>query len=223
MFAPMDDEPGGGASDAPPVPKVILEEVSPLAQATRAMLDTGIRDVRNKGVLMRGVNATPGQLLDLCFSLLDGAAIMPYYFYMCDMIPFSEHCRVSVRTAQQLQHAVMGYLPGFATPRIVCDVPYVGKPIRGEVLRLRNFEFVLCARVVGASPTRIMATHLLPNVIDAWVVLVTLQIGLVVLSEATLGFRLEEAERLADAEGEQWTDLELADQDRYFDLAKERE
>ena len=29
--------------------------------------------------------------------------------------------------AQALQHGIMGYLPGFATPRIVCDVPYVGK------------------------------------------------------------------------------------------------
>ena len=54
-------------------------------------------------------------------------AIMPYYFYMCDMIPFSEHWRVSVAQAQELQHGIMGYLPGFATPRIVCDVPYVGK------------------------------------------------------------------------------------------------
>ena len=53
--------------------------------------------------------------------------IMPYYFYMCDMIPFSEHWRVSVARAQELQHGIMGYLPGFATPRIVCDVPFVGK------------------------------------------------------------------------------------------------
>ena len=52
---------------------------------------------------------------------------MPYYFYMCDMIPFSEHWRVSVADAQRLQHHIMGYLPGFATPRIVCDVPFVGK------------------------------------------------------------------------------------------------
>jgi lysine 2,3-aminomutase len=104
------------------------QSVTPLvAAATRAMLDTGIRDVRNQGVLMRGVNASPAQLLDLCFTLLDGAEIMPYYFYMCDMIPFSEHWRVSVWEAQHLQHAIMGYLPGFATPRIVCDVPYVGK------------------------------------------------------------------------------------------------
>jgi lysine 2,3-aminomutase len=98
-----------------------------VAAATRAMLDAGVRDVRNQGVLMQGVNATPADLLDLCFGLLDGAGIMPYYFYMCDMIPFSEHWRVSVKEAQQLQHAIMGYLPGFATPRIICDVPFVGK------------------------------------------------------------------------------------------------
>ena len=102
--------------------------VTPLVrEATRTMLDTGIRDVRNQGVILNGVNADPHALLDLCFALLDGAQIMPYYFYMCDMIPYSEHWRVSVADAQRLQHAIMGYLPGFATPRIVCDVPYVGK------------------------------------------------------------------------------------------------
>ena len=102
--------------------------VTPLvAEATRAMFDAGVRDVRNQGVLMHGVNAEPHKLLDLCFSLLDGAGIMPYYFYMCDMIPNSEHWRVSVKHAQHLQYQIMGYLPGFATPRIVCDVPFVGK------------------------------------------------------------------------------------------------
>jgi lysine 2,3-aminomutase len=102
--------------------------VTPLvAQAARTMLDTGIRDVRNQGVLLRGVNDSPTALLDLCFALLDEASIMPYYFYMCDMIPNAEHWRLSVAEAQHLQHAIMGYLPGFATPRVVCDVPYVGK------------------------------------------------------------------------------------------------
>jgi lysine 2,3-aminomutase len=102
--------------------------VTPLvAQASQAMLDAGVRDVRNQGVLMRGINDTPEQLLDLCFALQDDALITPYYFYMCDMIPFSEHWRLSLAEAQHLQHAIMGYLPGFATPRIVCDVPFVGK------------------------------------------------------------------------------------------------
>jgi lysine 2,3-aminomutase len=104
------------------------QQVTPLvAEATRAMLEAGVRDIRNQGVLLRGVNADAHALLDLCFALLDGAGIMPYYFYMCDLIPNAEHWRVAVHHAQALQHAIMGYLPGFATPRIVCDVPYVGK------------------------------------------------------------------------------------------------
>jgi KamA family protein len=104
------------------------QSVTPLvARAARAMLATGIRDVRNQGVLLRGVNDSAAALLDLCFTLLDEASILPYYFYMCDMIPGSEHWRLSLAEAQRLQHQIMGYLPGFATPRVVCDVPYVGK------------------------------------------------------------------------------------------------
>jgi lysine 2,3-aminomutase len=103
-------------------------QITPLvAKAARQFLDWGYRDVRNQGVLLRGVNATAKDLLELSFTLLDHAGVMPYYFYMCDMIPNSEHWRTSVWEAQELQHAIMGYLPGFATPRIVCDVPFVGK------------------------------------------------------------------------------------------------
>jgi lysine 2,3-aminomutase len=104
------------------------QQITPLVgKAVRALLDMGYRDVRNQGVLLRGVNTTPNQILELCFMLLDHAKIMPYYFYMCDMIPNAEHWRISVREAQELQFAIMGYLPGFATPRVVCDVPFVGK------------------------------------------------------------------------------------------------
>jgi lysine 2,3-aminomutase len=125
--------------------------ITPLvAEATRAMLEAGVRDVRNQGVLLRGVNDSPAALLDLCFALEDGAMITPYYLYMCDMIPASEHWRVSLGRAQQLQHSIMGYLPGFATPRIVCDVPFVGKrwvhqaasydPVRGISSWTKNYR-----------------------------------------------------------------------------------
>jgi len=104
------------------------QQLTPLVgKAVRKLLDMGFRDVRNQGVLLRGVNDSAPALLDLCFTLLDHAKILPYYFYMCDMIPNSEHWRLSVDKAQKLQHDIMGYMPGFATPRIVCDVPFVGK------------------------------------------------------------------------------------------------
>jgi lysine 2,3-aminomutase len=105
-----------------------VNSLTPLvARATQTALEVGVRDVRNQGVLMRGVNATTPDLLDLCFGLQGEAGILPYYFYMCDMIPNAEHWRVAVWQAQELQHDMMGYLPGYATPRIVCDVPFVGK------------------------------------------------------------------------------------------------
>jgi lysine 2,3-aminomutase len=59
--------------------------------------------------------------------LTDHAKVIPYYFYMCDMIPNAEHWRLSVAETQDLQMAIMGYLPGFATPRFLCDVAFVGK------------------------------------------------------------------------------------------------
>jgi lysine 2,3-aminomutase len=104
------------------------QQVTPLvAEAAWAMIEAGVRDVRNQGVLMREVNGTPEALLDLCFALLDEAGITPYYFYLCDLIPGSEHWRLALWEAKGVQDAIMGYLPGFATPRLVCDVPYAGK------------------------------------------------------------------------------------------------
>ena len=103
-------------------------QVTPLVRkAVESLLDMGYRDVRNQGVLLRGVNGDAKEILDLCFMLLDYGKITPYYFYQCDMIPNAEHWRLAIREVQQLQHDVMGYLPGFATPRMVCDVPFVGK------------------------------------------------------------------------------------------------
>jgi len=105
-----------------------VRSVTPLvAAAARAILTAGVRDVRNQGLLLRGVNASPADLLDLCFALHGEAGILPYYFYLCDMVPNAEHWRTSVHQAQELQDAMMGLLPGYATPRIVCDVPYAGK------------------------------------------------------------------------------------------------
>jgi lysine 2,3-aminomutase len=104
------------------------QQVTPLvADAAQMVLDAGFRDVRNQGVLLRGVNTTVPDLLELCFTLLDHGRIMPYYFYMCDMIPNAEHWRTSLAETQALQYGLLGYMPGFATPRMVCDVPFVGK------------------------------------------------------------------------------------------------
>jgi peptide/nickel transport system permease protein len=60
--------------------------------------------------------------------------------------------------------------------------------IRGEVLALKQRDFVALARVRGCSAPRIMLTHILPNVLNIFVVLVTLNIGIVIIAEASLSF-----------------------------------
>ncbi len=60
--------------------------------------------------------------------------------------------------------------------------------LRGEVLALKQRDFVALAKVRGCSSARIMLTHILPNVLNTFMVLVTLNIGAVIIAEASLSF-----------------------------------
>jgi len=62
------------------------------------------------------------------------------------------------------------------------------RTVRGSVLVEKNKEYVQAARVIGLSPTLIMVRHVLPNVTGPVLVIATLNLGLAVISEATLSF-----------------------------------
>ena len=67
-------------------------------------------------------------------------------------------------------------------------VPYMARPIRGEVLALREKEFVEAAVAQGKGPIRIMFTELLPNLVSTIIVFFTLNIANNMLLEAALSF-----------------------------------
>jgi peptide/nickel transport system permease protein len=67
-------------------------------------------------------------------------------------------------------------------------VPYVVRPVRAQVLSLRQREFVFAARSVGMGPGRIMARELLPNVAPTVIVLFPLVVGNAIQLEAALSF-----------------------------------
>ena len=67
-------------------------------------------------------------------------------------------------------------------------VPYVFRPIRGQVLSLREKEFVEAAIAQGASNVRLMFSEILPNVITTVIVMLPLMIATTVLTEAALSF-----------------------------------
>jgi len=67
-------------------------------------------------------------------------------------------------------------------------VPYVARPIRGQVLSLRRMEFIEAAVASGAGPVKIMLAELLPNVASMALVFLTLIVATNILTEAALSF-----------------------------------
>jgi peptide/nickel transport system permease protein len=70
----------------------------------------------------------------------------------------------------------------------VVYIPYVARPIRGEVLSIREREFVDAARALGAGRIRIMFSEILPNLLSTLVVFIALQLAQSIVLEASLSF-----------------------------------
>jgi peptide/nickel transport system permease protein len=70
----------------------------------------------------------------------------------------------------------------------ISNWPQFARTVRGSTLVERNKEYVLAARVIGQSQLRIMASHVLPNVLGPVLVIATLNLGFAILAEATLSF-----------------------------------
>lgn len=67
-------------------------------------------------------------------------------------------------------------------------VPYVARPIRGQVLALRRSEFVLAAIGLGVPGYRILWKDILPNILPALIVFVPIMMALNMLTESALSF-----------------------------------
>jgi peptide/nickel transport system permease protein len=72
----------------------------------------------------------------------------------------------------------------------LCIIGWVGyaRLIRGQVLKVREYDFVQAARALGASDTRILLIHILPNAIQPLIVQASLGMAGAVLAEAALSF-----------------------------------
>jgi peptide/nickel transport system permease protein len=81
--------------------------------------------------------------------------------------------------------------PSFAT--VVLSISLLGwapyaRLIRGEALRIREEDFIAQARIIGTSPFKIMLRHIFPNIVNPLIIVMTLQVGLLIITEATLSF-----------------------------------
>ncbi len=115
------------------------------------------------------------RVVDVLYSL-------PFVFVVISVISLLDAPRASLD--EPLMHrewvffAVIGAIYWLSMARVV----------RGQVLSLKNSEFILAARAMGASNAHILKTHVLPNVLSIVVVYLTLTIPTVMLAEAFLSF-----------------------------------
>jgi peptide/nickel transport system permease protein len=72
----------------------------------------------------------------------------------------------------------------------LCVIGWVGyaRVMRGQVLKVREYDFVTAARALGASNMRILFTHILPNAVQPLIVQASLGMAGAVMSEASLSF-----------------------------------
>ncbi|TET97572.1 MAG: ABC transporter permease [Anaerolineales bacterium] len=85
--------------------------------------------------------------------------------------------------------AILG--PGLVNVMIAVGLSYWGgftRVVRGQVLSLREWEFITAARSIGANDIRIMFRHIMPNILAPIIVMATLMMADTILIEATLSF-----------------------------------
>jgi peptide/nickel transport system permease protein len=83
-----------------------------------------------------------------------------------------------INPGEQTLILILGFLGWTGTLRLV----------RGETLSLREREFIIAARAMGASGIRIMAQHILPNLLSIVIITLAIDIGVLILTETVLSF-----------------------------------
>lgn len=123
-----------------------------------------------------------GRIDNLMMRIVDILYSLPFIFVVIFLITIINTYRVE--------------LDGYGIDREVTFYLVIGaiywltmaRVVRGQVLSLKNAEFIEAARVIGASTPRILFTHIVPNVLSIVIVYLTLTIPAVMLFEAFLSF-----------------------------------
>ena len=151
---------------------------------------------------------------DVLSRLIHGARISMYVGVMTVLIGISIGTAVGIFSAymggvfdmvvQRIVDALMGFPPIILALALMAAlgadinnviialvailVPGATRVIRSEALRIKELDYVLSSRAIGANPYRIMLRHILPNVAATYIVLTTITLGFAIVVEASLSF-----------------------------------
>lgn len=124
-----------------------------------------------------------GAIDNLMMRIVDVLYSIPFIFVVIFLITIVNEYRGELEDNYGIDREMIFYLVIGAIYWLT-----MARVVRGQVLSLRNSEFIDAARVLGASTRRIVFVHLVPNVLSIVIVYLTLTIPAVMLFEAFLSF-----------------------------------
>jgi peptide/nickel transport system permease protein len=155
----------------------------PLGRDVLSRIIYGTRVSLEVGIIAVGIAATIGIVLGLIagyFGSWLNIIIMRFVDALMTLPPLI--------LAIALASVLGGGLENVMLSLGIALVPVYARLMCGQVLTVKETDYVLAARVLGASNVRVMFLHILPNCFPSLIVVVTLQVGFAVLAEAGLSF-----------------------------------
>ncbi|MCX7911780.1 MAG: ABC transporter permease [Dehalococcoidales bacterium] len=150
---------------------------------TLSRLIYGARTVLVVGFITVGVAAVAGVVLGITAGYYGGIISMVIMRFMDALMGFP-----MMLLALLLAAVLGGGIQNVITALSVATIPGYARVIHGLTLSIKENDYILAQRAMGADDRRIMLSHILPNSLPPMIVLITLQLGSIILAEAGLSF-----------------------------------
>ncbi len=135
------------------------------------------------GLLSVGIGVTLGTLVGILSAYFGGAFDLTIQRVVDAMMAFPP-----IILALGLVAAVGGSANNIIVALVVILLPGTIRVIRSQVLSIKEMDYTLSAKAIGAGSIRIMLRHILPNVLANYIVLGTITLGFAIIIEASLSF-----------------------------------
>ena len=154
-----------------------------LGKDTLSRLIFGTRTAFMVGFITVGIASIIGVILGLLAGYLGGIVNM-IIMRLMDAIM----CFPALLLALVIASVLGGGIQNVIIALCVATVPGYGRVMHGLTLSVRENDYIIAEHAMGASGKRTMLRHVLPNALPPMIVLVTLQLGMLILAEAALSF-----------------------------------
>src|SRR4051812_13889253 len=143
----------------------------------------GARISLTVGLISVGISATIGVAIGAVAGYVGGKTDLTLMWIM-DLILAFPSLLLAITVASALGPSVTNAMIAIG----IVGIPGFARQVRSSVLSIRGQEFVEAARTIGAGSPRIIALHIVPNVMAVVIVRATASLGFAILTEASLSF-----------------------------------